>query len=645
MKLKSIRIENFRSFKDETIYIDDYTCLVGPNGAGKSGILTALNVFFRNNASTVTNVFALSEEDFHHRNTKDPVKITLTFSDLSSQAKEDFKHYYRQGELTVSAKAEWDSNTEKAEVKQYGARLVMKDFATFFEANNKGDRVADLKDIYAQIQKKYPDLPLPGTKSAMANALRSYEEANQGQCELIEEDNQFYGWSRGASLLGKYIQWVYVPAVKDASTEQEEGSKTALGQLLERTIRTKVDFSTPLTKLREHLENQYKDLIDKQKTVLSDLEVSIQKRLQNWASPAATLSLNWHYNPEQSLIIKEPIAKTAIGEDNFEGEVPRLGHGMQRSFLLSILQELASSDQEYNSTLLLGFEEPELYQHPPQAQHIASVLETMTTKQGGNSQIVITTHSPYFVSARGFESIRLLRKHRDKNCSLVRSTTYANVEKLLATALEEKPSVPSVLMAKLEQILQPSQRELFFTKVAILVEGIEDIAFIATHLQLTQKWERFRELGCHFIVANGKRSLSRPLAIAFELEIPTFVAFDSDANNTGKQKENRRDNSCVLRLCGLKDFDPLPSEDFWHDNVVMWKTQIRSAVREDFGEEVWDAAEKKARETTGFVEGIRGKNSLLIAATLEQLAKEEKRSGVLGRLCDQILTFSTGASK
>jgi len=52
MKLSKLRIENFRSFKDETIYFDDYTCLVGANGTGKSAVLTALNVFFRNNAST-----------------------------------------------------------------------------------------------------------------------------------------------------------------------------------------------------------------------------------------------------------------------------------------------------------------------------------------------------------------------------------------------------------------------------------------------------------------------------------------------------------------------------------------------------------------------------------------------------------------
>jgi len=49
MKLTELKIENFRSFKNETIHLDDYTCLVGPNGTGKSAVLMALNVFFRNN--------------------------------------------------------------------------------------------------------------------------------------------------------------------------------------------------------------------------------------------------------------------------------------------------------------------------------------------------------------------------------------------------------------------------------------------------------------------------------------------------------------------------------------------------------------------------------------------------------------------
>ena len=83
MKLTELRIENFRSFVDETIRLDDYTCLVGANGSGKSVVLMALNVFFQENDATVTNVRVLSEEDFHHKQTNRPIKITATFEELS----------------------------------------------------------------------------------------------------------------------------------------------------------------------------------------------------------------------------------------------------------------------------------------------------------------------------------------------------------------------------------------------------------------------------------------------------------------------------------------------------------------------------------------------------------------------------------
>ena len=92
MEIRSVRIRNFRSFDDATFDLDAHTCLLGPNGAGKSAVLTALNVFFQEQSSA-TDVPSLSAEDFHYGNTKEPVEITVTFCDLSEQAKEELSHY------------------------------------------------------------------------------------------------------------------------------------------------------------------------------------------------------------------------------------------------------------------------------------------------------------------------------------------------------------------------------------------------------------------------------------------------------------------------------------------------------------------------------------------------------------------------
>ncbi len=99
MKLRELRIQNFRSFDDETIRFDDYTCFVGPNGGGKSNVLTALNVFFRNTSSSATDVINLTKEDFHFKDVSKPVRITVTFGDLSDEAAEKLKAYYRQEKL------------------------------------------------------------------------------------------------------------------------------------------------------------------------------------------------------------------------------------------------------------------------------------------------------------------------------------------------------------------------------------------------------------------------------------------------------------------------------------------------------------------------------------------------------------------
>lgn len=465
MRLKELRIENFRSFEDERIILEDYSCFVGPNGAGKSTILTALNVFFRNNSSTSTDVCKLSEEDFHHKVTKNPIKITLEFTDLTDEEIEEFKHYYRQDKLILFAQARWDENKQCAPVTQHGVRLVIKEFKEFFEAmDDTTKKVADLREIYNRIKKNFPELPAIQTKAGMEGALREYEENHKDLCGPLEDNGSFYGWTKGTNKLRKYIEWVYVPAVKDASTEQDESSKSALGQLLERTIRTKIDFKKPIGELKKEVEDKYKNLLSEQEGTLTALADSLKSKLQEWSSPDAKLNLKWHYDNEKSIDIKEPNARALIGEGGFIGEVARLGHGMQRAFLVTILQELAESNLETSPLLILGIEEPELYQHPPQARHMANLLINLTEDGKKRTQIITSTHSPHFVSVENFHNIRVVKKNKNE-ISKVTWTNFEKLEERISKATGDKLGTPSSLMARINQFLFPSHKELFFSSI------------------------------------------------------------------------------------------------------------------------------------------------------------------------------------
>lgn len=638
MKITSLKIQNFRSFEEEEIHFDDYTCIVGPNGSGKSSILCALNVLFRNTEAP-TDVHILHKEDFHYENIRDPIKITATFEDLPSEAKQDLKNYVRQDKLVISSIAEWNSDTNDANVNQIGSRMVMKKFSKFFAVSDKGAKATELKDIYRALKKEIPDLEDIGTKDGMRQSLRNYEEAHPDLCELVESKDQFYGWSKGVNLLEKYFQWIYIPAVKDPSDEQDETKDTALGRLLNRTIRAKVDFEQPLSEIRADVEEKYQNLLLQEQAVLSDVSKSLERRLQEWSHPGARVELRWHFDEKKSINIADPAARVKIGEGNFLGDLVRLGHGMQRSFLVAILQELVRSEAEHQPTLILSVEEPELYQHPPQARHLSSVLETLSKK---NSQVILTTHSPYFISGRGFENVRMSRKSLVQGNTKISQYTHLELSRILADALGEPPRSPTATMAAVEQIMQPSQNELFFSRIPILVEGTEDVAPLATYLRLMQIWDEFRKYGCHFVVCEGKGRMSRPLAIAKGLNIPFFAIFDGDSDKCAKndmKKQHERDNGCLLKLCG-KDFDPIPKENIWNDNFVMWKTDFPNELIQEIESEVWEKAESKAKKEHSFVDGIKREHPLLISATLENLWNSKNKSPILIKTCDQILKYS-----
>lgn len=636
MRIKSVRIQNFRSFDDSTIPFNDYNCLVGPNGAGKSTVLTALNVFFKENDNIPTDLSQLDEEDFHCRITDNPIKITVTFTDLCEEAQEDFLGYFRQGLLVVSAEATYDEESKIAVVRQYGERLGILDFAPFFQALGDGVRVAELKEIYNRIRSNYIDLPQPGTKDKMTSDLQTYESSHAEECELIPSEDQFYGFSKGSNRLAKHLQWVYVPAVKDATSEQVEAKNTALGKLLSRTVRLKTDFDRSVRSLRVQMQDQYQALLDANQHVLDEISDSLQNRLSEWAHPGAKLSLQWQQDPDRSVRVEEPWAHILAGEGEFEGELARFGHGLQRSYLLALLQELAVTDVAGAPTLILACEEPELYQHPPQARHLADVLKRLSSD---NTQIIVSTHNPLFVSGAGFEDVRMIRKASSSMASTVTYMSYMDVSNTISDVLDRRPETPEGALAKINQALQPGLNEMFFTRRLILVEGLEDVAYILSYVNLLDRSEEFRRIGCHVVTTQGKSELLRPVVIAKHMKIPTYLVFDSDADKqdrSGSRVRHEKDNIALLKLADVLEPEAFPNETFWGNGVTMWQSDIGAIVQSEIGQSDWTEFGEQASRRFGQVGGLK-KNTLHIGTVLSIAWEAGKRSESLIRLCDEIL--------
>jgi len=641
MKIESVRIENFRGFRDEIIHLNDYTCMVGPNGAGKSTILTALNVFFRQYKDSKTDLSKLSVDDFHHKNVNDPIKITVTFCDLSVAAKTDLSDYVRQDKLIVSAVAKYDSGSERAEVRQFGNRLGMADFREYFEADKRGESAATLKEIYSDLKAKYSGLEDAKTKPAMVEALQAFEANNPSSCALIPSEDQFYGATKGANRLAPHLQWVFVPAVKDITEESHESKTSGLGQLLARTVRTKVDFSAKVKNLRESLRKDYQSMLDAEQSVLDGLSGSIEMKLKDWAHPAVSAKVLWTQDADRSVKVDEPWAFIRIGERGFEGELARFGHGMQRSFMLTLLQELASTAGKSAPTLILAIEEPELYQHPPQARYLSELLHDLT---GGNAQIIVCTHSPLFIPGDDFETVRVVRDSGTPSSSSVSQLSYRNLADSLHVAGQSLLKEQGML-AKLYQSLNPGVNEMFFCRVLILVEGIEDTAHLSSYLSLLGLLPKFRKSGCHIVAVGGKSEIVKPLAMAKQLSIPVFVIIDAD---TDTQKEehipkHKQDNKAILSLMGYDAENEWPVNNIWKSDFVMWKHNLTKLVKAEIGAN-WPTHENAAAVHYGQPGGLK-KNPLAISHALVIAWQNGDKSHSLQKLARDVVTFADNAVK
>src|SRR5690606_15203115 len=120
-----------------------------------------------------------------------------------------------------------------------------------------------------------------------------------------------------------------------------EGKNTYLGKLVTRAVKSKVNFDEAVSILLQDTKKQYQEMIDRHQSVLGELSKSLTVRLQHWSHPGTKVELAWTQDEKKSVQIESPIAQLIAGEGSFNGSLARFGHGLQRSCLIALLQELS----------------------------------------------------------------------------------------------------------------------------------------------------------------------------------------------------------------------------------------------------------------------------------------------------------------
>ncbi|MCY1077913.1 TOPRIM nucleotidyl transferase/hydrolase domain-containing protein [Archangium lansingense] len=236
----------------------------------------------------------------------------------------------------------------------------------------------------------------------------------------------------------------------------------------------------------------------------------------------------------------------------------------------------------------------------------------------------------------------MVRRDPSEQEAHITSATLEQVASVLSTKTSRNIKTKNNALVKLEQALQPSLNEMFFSEVVVLVEGPEDVACITACLELLGIYDDFIRLGGHFVAVGGKSRMVEPLAVAKSLKIPTFVVFDADGDETkqGHREKHEKDNRDILCLCN-SSVEPFPADTLWAPDHVMWSTKIQDVVEAEIGREAWMKIKEEVRQEHSLNIKDVDKHSLFIAYCLTHAWGKGARFSSLERLCNAICAFAS----
>jgi len=623
MRLNKLLLHNFRCFKELELSLKNYNCFIGQNNSGKSTILSALNIFFD---STPKNIL-ISESDFLSK--EDEVKIVVSFSDLESAATNEFLHYYRNNELTFLVTARISNGSVEKSIR--GIRYVMPAFKPFFEATKASEK----RDFYNSIKDAF-SLPAWTTKDDAETALRAYEEEHPNLCEPTESSDDAFGAVGPAHRLRRYVEWIYVPAVKDAAQEQLEAKNSAFGKLVTRAIRSKLELTREIEDIRSEAHQKLISLVESRRQNLNDLAKQIDLDFKSLTSLNVNVHLDWSADDTKNVSIVEPPIRSLLDDGGYRGDVTSFGHGLQRNYLIALLQ-LNAKLNEGEPRLILACEEPELYQHPPQVRYLHDVMRELSKEH----QILLTTHSPHFVSAKDFGGITIIRKQGNSSRAFTHSIEAQR--DFIAKSKGESAIGHAASEAALDSFLHSEVAELFFCERAILVEGAEDKALLNTFLEINGLRTKFLKAGGHIVSVGGKGCFIQALALAQGYNLPVLAIFDADtgcsADNIAKTKAL---NAQIMKMCSSNKMNPTESEcwpatELYRENCVIWPEDIQKSISADWPD--WYEECKSLASQFGWAYDRLKKNPTLMEAAMRSALSKGAKLERFERMTSNIISF------
>lgn len=433
MKIKTIKIKNFRSYKDEVeIEFGDLTAFVGKNDIGKSTVLEALDIFFNDGKGVIkldkddVNKQALSAGDTE-------TVISVCFEELPTSIVIDSTN-----QTTLQDEYLLNSNNQLEIVKKYSNGGKEK---VFVNANHPtGNNCKDLLlKKNTDLQKIIRDNSITCSNQTINAVMRTaiWQHYNSDlqladiEIDVTKGDTKSI-WDKLQTYLPLYSLFQSDRKNSDGDSEVQDPLKEAVKQILnDAPLRTKFD------EIATEVKNKLQDVATRTLAKIQEMNPEIANSL-NPVIPA-TDSLKW----------TDVFKSVSIAGDE-DIPINKRGSGVKRLILLNFFRAEAErrKTQENIPSIVYAIEEPETSQHTEhQKKLIKAFLDLSNT---ANTQVIITTHSAALVKELEFQHLRLVKS----------DSTTKTIENVLPNRLPY-PSLNEVNFLAFSEITEEYHNELY----------------------------------------------------------------------------------------------------------------------------------------------------------------------------------------
>lgn len=522
MKLRKLRIHNFRSIKDVEIEVPDMLILLGPNNHGKSNILRALEFGLSTSAKPGPDDF------FSFRVDDDPVLwVEMTFGDLTTQEQTTFRKYLRPDGTVCIRKTARLEDAGSVDISYNG---YVQEPQQWWLQSSAFDRLSS-RDQVQQEMERVPELRdlLEGTgritRQRIEEFQRQYIEAHRSELIFNEvlEDGPLLGQKNVAG--GILPEFFLVPAVRDLSDEIKVKTTTVFGRLLQRAVREMAGHDQRFVEVRDRLQKLIDELNARPEgppeaaSELARLETALASELSYWG-----VRVSIEVTPPELEEVFELGTRLHL-DDGLKTPAEKKGHGLQRAVIFALVRAWARAlrpvgepgatrPRQASESAFFAIEEPELFLHPHAQRELFRSLNEIAASS--HHQVFISTHSTHFIDLEQYRQIAIVTKPSPREGTQVRQC----MQELFSgdDAADRKRRFHMAYW------INPDRGELFFARKVVLTEG-ETEKVIFPFLARKLGWF---DPNVTVIDCGSKNNLPLYIEILNSFRIPYCVVHDED---------------------------------------------------------------------------------------------------------------------